>query len=418
MTIKRLEPSPLKKVPSTPSPARPPAPKLPLAPRVPSSIFEKLKPGGPVLKPKPPSPPATREEAVTRARELLEGPVKAAKQADGSIVVEDPTDVNSSSDLRGRRAEEAARQVADNAALEGEALDKLSPQDRARYLALKKTLQTTSTDKPNGDPVAALALQAMLLEGKLPGGELLKNLSKLNQQKLGEGIDRQQLLGDVVQELAVPEAIAQHNRGTCVATSIEIQLVQKDPAEYVRLVSGLASPEGQVTTRGGDVLKVEEGALTDTTGRSLSQRLLAPALMELGNGRADYSNADDKHHGGDVDGRSGLTAAQADVVLESLYGRDYAFLNTPGEKEKKAGTEFVLSELEAGRNVLVGLQWGTGGHKVLVTGTETRDGVDYVKIINPWGREELIPKDDFEQRLRNVNYDPAGPMRDLLGKLL
>lgn len=52
----------------------------------------------------------------------------------------------------------------------------------------------------------------------------------------------------------------------------------------------------------------------------------------------------------------------------------------------------MLEELAAGRDVLVGIKWGDGGHKVLVTGTETRDGVDYVKIINPWGREELIPR--------------------------
>ncbi len=165
------------------------------------------------------------------------------------------------------------------------------------------------------------------------------------------------------------------------------------------------------------MLTVEPGALTDDTNRTLSQRLLAPALMELGNGLSDYSNEDDKHHGPERDGLSGLTPAQADRILESLYDKDFAFQVTDDAKEKTAGTQFVMDELNAGRSVLVGLDWGGGGHKVLVVGSETRDGKDYVKIINPWGREESIPKDEFEQRLRNVNYDPNAGFKSFWDKL-
>ncbi|MDP1826742.1 MAG: hypothetical protein Q8L48_25955 [Archangium sp.] len=411
MAISRIKPPPPKTIPRPVSTPRP-APRQ--APQPPKSRFEPPKPKGPSLDGQRPA--VTRDEAIKRARELLEGPVKESKQADGSIVVEDAPYVNDAADVNGKRADEAARQIADNVALEGEALDKLSARDRARYLSVKKTLLEAGEGKPQGDPVAALALQTMLLEGKLDT-PLLTNLSKLNQQELAPGIDRQQLLSDVVQEVAVPEAIAQRNRGTCVPTSIEIQLVQQNPAEYVRLIAGLATPAGEVTTAGGDVLKREDGVLEDGTSRSLSQKLLAPALMELGDGLADYNNEEDKHVGGTLDGKSGLTAAQADVVLESLYGHDFAFQTTGSNEEKKAGTDFVLQELDAGRDVLVGIKWGDGGHKVLVTGTETRDGVDYVKIINPWGREELIPRDDFEARLRNVNYDPAAPIRDVLDRI-
>ncbi|MEW5743147.1 MAG: hypothetical protein AB1938_29805 [Myxococcota bacterium] len=371
------------------------------------------------LKPKPPMPPLdgqrttpTKSEAIARARELLNG--GPLERKDGtSVVVEDPTHVNSSRDTTGPRAEEALRQVGDNAQLEAEALAKLSPKDKARYLAVKDGLLAPSESKPNGDPVAALALQTMLLEGKLPGDKamggkdtLLGALAKVTTQELAEGIDRQALLADLVQEVAVPEAVAQRGRGTCVPTSIEIKLIQENPAEYVRLVSGLATPEGEVTTVGGDVLKREDGVLEDRTDRSVPQRLLAPALMELGNGLADYDNEVDQHHGGPLDGKKGLTAAQADVLLESLWGHDFAFQTTASAEEKKAGTDFVLEELAAGRSVLVALDWGTGSHKLLVTGSETRDGVEYVRVVNPWGREELIPRDDFEARLKNVNYDP------------
>jgi hypothetical protein len=399
MTISRLQPKALRLQPSAPRPAV----TAPVA-KKPKSEFEAPKTKGPVLDGRRP-PVTAKQEAIKRARELLEGPVKNTTGSNGHVVVEDAPYVNDGRDLEGPRADEAARQVADNVALEGAALDKLSAKDRARYLSVKKTLLAPGEGRPQGDPVAALALQTLLLEGKA-SGELLTSLSKLNQQELAPGIDRQQLLADVVQEVAVPEAIAQRNRGTCVPTSIEIQLAQQDPAEYVRLISGLASPKGEVTTAGGDVLEREPGVLDDGTSRSLSQKLLAPALMELGNARADYDNDADEHVGGSLDGKSGLTAAQADVLLESIYGRDFAFTNTGSAAEKKAGTEFVLEELEAGRDVLVGLKWGSGGHKVLVTGTETRDGVEYVRIVNPWGRQELISVADFEANLRNVNYDP------------
>lgn len=365
----------------------------------------------------------TRDEAITRARELLEG-APSSRTSGTSVITEDAPDVNDAGDVSGKRGSAALLQLGDNQQLEAEALLKLSPADRSRYLSVKDTLLEPSEGKPNGDPVGALALQTLLLEGKLPGAKdltgqdtLLGNLSRMNRQELGAGIDRQQLLSDVVQEVAVPSAVNQRSKGTCVPTSIEIQLLQTNPAEYARLVGGLASTAGEVTTAGGDTLKVEPDALTDSTGRSISQRLLAPALMEVANGRADYDNTDDRHEGGGIDGQKGLTASQADVLLESLYGRPFAFHRTESAREKEAGTDFVLSELGEGRSVVVGLKWGEGGHKVLAVGTETRDGVDYVKIINPWGREESIPREDFEARLRNVNFDPRGPAQSLWEKV-
>lgn len=361
-------------------------------------------------------PAGAKDEAIARARALLEtGRVpNTTATIENGIITNDAPNVNDPRDVSGERARDAKAQLLDNSRLEGDALMGLSPRDRERYQTVKASLLEPTPGKPDGDPVAALALQTMLLEGSLPGERagggrdtLLGGLAKLATQEVGAGIDRQQLLSDVVQEVASPMAINQSTKGTCVPTSIQMQLIQNNPAEYVRLVSGLASPAGEVTTAGGDVLKVEPDALTDATGRSVSQRLLAPALMELGNGRADYDNADDKHTGGDPGSNElGLTPSQADRVLESLYGRDFAFSSTGSAAEKAAGTQMVMDELAAGRSVLVGLDWIGGGHKVLVTGTETRDGQEYLTIMNPWGRQESILRSEFEERLRNVNYDP------------
>ncbi len=69
--------------------------------------------------------------------------------------------------------------------------------------------------------------------------------------------------------------------------------------------------------------------------------------------------------------------------------------------------DIIDTQLEAGRNVPVALSWGDDGyHKVLVTGTETVDGQEYVTYTNPWGREERMPREEFEARLADINYDP------------
>lgn len=357
-----------------------------------------------------PAPPVrvSPSEAIERARQLLEGTPVEERRDDGSIIISNPPYVNAEESEKRKRA--AQQQLQTNSALETAALGRMSPEDRQKYLETKEVL----LQAPNADPVAALALQMMLLEGRLPGAPALGNcdsvldgLHNLATQELGEGIDRQQLLSDVVQEIAVPESIAQRTFGTCAPTATEIQLAKDNPAEYVRLISGLASPEGEVTTLGGDVLRVEEGAVGGDSKRSVSQQLLAPALMELGNGDLEYSNEEDGNYDENGERRgAGLSARGVDTLLESLYGRDFAYMNTGSAEEREAGVDFIEEELAAGRDVLIGVDWGDGGHKLLVTGVEERDGERYFRVINPWGQVELIPVTEVEDRLRNVNYDP------------
>ncbi len=349
--------------------------------------------------------------AIDDARTLLTRgrPSWGTQTIENSTVTNDAPKVNDRADVNGRRGQQARTQLLDNAPLERDALMRLSPADQERYQTVKDALLEPAPGRRNGDPVAALALQTTLLEGGLPGDRalggsdtLLSGLEHMATQEVAPGIDRQQLLSDVVQEVATPQAVAQSTKGTCMATSIEIQLLRDNPAEYVRLVSGLASPDASVRTAGGDQLAVEPTALTDDTGRSVSQRLLAPALMELGNGSADYDNTTDLHS----TGGNGLSTQQADTVLGSLYGRDFAFSDVRTDEERARGTQQVMDELASGNSVVVGLQWIEFGHAVLATGREQRGDELYVNIINPWGREESILASEFQERLLMVNYDP------------
>ncbi len=349
--------------------------------------------------------------AIDDARTLLTRgrPSWGTQTIENSTVTNDAPKVNDRADVNGRRGQQARTQLLDNAPLERDALMRLSPADQERYQTVKDALLEPAPGRRNGDPVAALALQTTLLEGGLPGDRalggsdtLLSGLEHMATQEVAPGIDRQQLLSDVVQEVATPQAVAQSTKGTCMATSIEIQLLRDNPAEYVRLVSGLASPDASVRTAGGDQLAVEPTALTDDTGRSVSQRLLAPALMELGNGSANYDNTTDLHS----TGGNGLSTQQADTVLGSLYGRDFAFSDVRTDDERARGNQQVMDELASGNSVVVGLQWIEFGHAVLATGREQRGDELYVNIINPWGREESILASEFQERLLMVNYDP------------
>lgn len=367
----------------------------PVAPRAkaPASSFQAAKPTKVALQ-------TPQQDAARRARQVLSASKPVGTQG---TVVEDPTDVNDGNDVSGPRADAARAELAANLVAEGTALGALSSTDRTSYLALKRELQR------GGDPVAGLALQTMLLEGcftKHP--QLLANLNGVLMQPLTPEIPRHILLPELVQELATPASMNQTSKGTCVPTSINMQLAMNDPAEYVRLISGLATPEGSVVTRGGDVLQREPGVFEDGTVRSIPQKLLAPALMELGNGAHEYDNATDTHTGQFLwfkQESHGLSAERTDRALESLYGRDFAYHSTNSERDRSRALDFVREQVGSGGSVLTAVRWGDGAHEVLVTGTETRDGVEHVRYQNPWGTIEVMPMDEFKARMLFINYE-------------
>ncbi len=383
---------------SNPVVPRPPARAKPAAP-TPASAFSPASAVRVALR------PPVVSDAVRHTRQVLERLITSKSPRGAGVVVEDAPDVNDPQDVSGRRAEEARAALATNTLAERVALMQLSESDRAAYLAVRRELL-----RDGGDPVAALALQTMLLEGRLARHpQLLANLQAVVSQALAPELDRQQLLADLVQEVAVPEAINQTSKGTCVPTAIGIQLAMNDPAEYVRLVSGLATPEGTVVTRGGDVLRREPGVFDDGTSRSTAQRLLAPALMELGNGDHEYDNGADQNQERVLwwtNEYQGLYPEQADRILESLYGRDFAYHSLGSQTERERAMDYVSERLAQGESVLVAVAWGDGGHQLLVTGTELVDGVEYVRYVNPWGRVERLPMSEFVERMRAVNYDP------------
>lgn len=219
--------------------------------------------------------------------------------------------------------EDTRKQITENAPLEEEALAALSSEEQAAFKELRALVQD--------DPMALLSLQKLLAEKSLTQGEkshgskrLLDELTALSKATLAEGLDRKNLLTDTIQEIAMPSAINQTSRGTCTVTTLQILMAKEHPAEYTRLIAGLASTSGEVKLANGDLIKREPGTeKPDDTTRSDSSRLWQPALMEYGNGKdIDYDNAKDTNIRSDgKDLGMGLTMSGVKTAMEALLDK-------------------------------------------------------------------------------------------------
>jgi hypothetical protein len=291
---------------------------------------------------------------------------------------------------------------------EQEALEKLAPPDREAYQAIATEL--------NSDPVARMTLRNLLLDGRLPGDNdlaagksLLANLSTLATQPLADGIDRQDLLADVLAHVEDPITISQKQQNTCGPTTGQLILAKQEPAEYVRLAAGLATPEGSVTLQNGETIKRKpDWNDANDDERTVGNQLFQSALMEYANGKYDYDNVNDTRrvdlslYAVDIPGM--LPKEMANLV-ESLTGRDhdvnYSFMSD------KVSPEFEAALAKAGPGsevpIIVNYNVDGGGvsntspHYLLVTGYDAESGM--VSISNPWGREEKVALDELQKHL-------------------
>ena len=330
-----------------------------------------------------------------------------------------------SNDSDAGRVRDAKAAISANAALEQQALAKLSPEDRAKYnrvaaqlaskpearLVLQNWLTQNTLGK--GGTVPASCRQ-LIAESRPPlvggpkaagGGDLLTQLDRLAGQPVAPGVDQAQLLSEVVRETANPACINQMGKGTCVATSVSIKLNLANPAEYVRLISGLASPQGSVKLANGDTIR-REGDWNDTTGRSQSVRLLQPALMDYGN-QGEYNNTKDKSTWWGLGSSGGTASWGRDKMLEGLFDKTFDTVEVlPWERD--VIFDRVAKQANSGSPVSVAVKWQDGGHAILVTGV--RDGRVY--FTNPWGQKESVSVADFKRHLSSAAFDKTGGVFD------
>ncbi len=222
------------------------------------------------------------------------------------------------------------------------------------------------------------------LAGKdLSGGTMLSHLQAMATAPLARGIDRADVLSSTMNEVKDPTRIEQRRQSTCAATSTTLVLVGRSPAEYVRLIGGMASEQGAATLAGGQPLRRNDGSISDArSGRSVSERLLQDAFMDYANGSMNYNVSTDDSGEGD----GGLTSAESARLNSGVFGQPYRSVTgganyAPRDAgvlarswaSLKSGFEFVTFQHDASRPMAtlqarsgtptqIGMRWGQEAH--------------------------------------------------------
>ena len=145
--------------------------------------------------------------------------------------------------------------------------------------------------------LASLRASGALARPDAHGRSLLANLTVLAKlaPPAGAPYTAGEILAQAIAHVADPAVIAQGNRNTCGATTVQYVLATEQPAEYVRLVAGLAGA-GKATLRGGQAMALPaDGVPRDDTSRDDVERLVQTAFQNYGGDfRGTYSNATDR----------------------------------------------------------------------------------------------------------------------------
>lgn len=405
MKLPFLSPRPSVPTPKPSTPARVATPK----PSAPAPVASSFKPAAPVN-----VAPADRL-AATKAFLLNQPDPMAAKERQLSMLA---AHLPPGPDRDGVREQVTALRTAAKQKLmtdlETVAVQQLPKDQKEQYLALTQDL------KGANEPVARLSLQTMLIDGKLDP-RVLSGLNGLLTQPMAPGIDRHQLLADLTTELADPSNIRQGDHVTCAAVSASLMLLQENPAEYVRVVAGLASPGGAVTLESGATLNRVDVSFSDD--RSAVQRLVAPAMMDAA--APEGLSYDGKHgyftnaHGQPVNEKGQVVSedhAQRRLPAEwtsrllgrALDGRfqSYDVGSIATGAEQAAALKVILSASGRGP-VAVSVEGADfdaqGLHSVVVQGLSAdKKSVTY---LDPNGAQHEMPLDTFMGAIRRFSAD-------------
>ncbi|NOK38390.1 hypothetical protein HMI49_34855 [Corallococcus exercitus] len=233
-----------------------------------------------------------------------------------------------------------------------------------------------------------------LMDRDATGGTLLSNLARLAKGPLHPGVGearRGELMRGVLQETARAYEVNQSVFGTCTVTSMQYELVRDNPAEYARIMAGLAGPNGRVDMRGGGTLELQADSLPQNAlqGRSFSEALFQSSLMEFANGVDEYHvqgpNGDESISpiGNTYQGQYGDSMVRA---VSALFGRQFAEWGT-NDQTRDAQLDFLRKYQPKGPNDPVLIAFFTspdaqaGAHAVTFVKVEG----DRVFFRNPWG---------------------------------
>ncbi|WP_370942048.1 hypothetical protein AB5J62_23365 [Amycolatopsis sp. cg5] len=247
-----------------------------------------------------------------------------------------------------------------------------------------------------GSGVTTPVIEKRALKGGKTLVQLLVELLVITPHPDLRGINREQLLGDVLTEIIDPNGQTnQGYAGTCVPTSMQTLMMTVNPAEYVRLQVGWLSSAGVVELADGTaadvpagVLQVGRYAVTPAlqpdgsfvpgssdpfSMRTFSEIAFQGAMIKLGwGGRFPANN-------GTEDGikavfaavfAGGLLPQEAKRVADALFGVNFMLApvsGTPATPEFAASQQAIaktfLDDLDSRQQpVLLATYWGNDPH--------------------------------------------------------
>lgn len=256
------------------------------------------------------------------------------------------------------------------------------------------------------NPVLLYNLDILLRDDRFTP-EVLIGLEQLEDPGflLADGIQREELLLQVIRDIAAPQSIRQGGKSTCSATSVQIALAIKNPGRYIQIAGALASREGDASTIVPG-LRRDEGTpiKDDDSGRSITTRILNPAFMEYG-GFGDYDDRLDVQKLGPVTLGSGLNQLEKKRLYEGVlgekasnYGAGWNRLIGPLRNRTFRNVKDALSE---GKTVMASINVqdpdGTyaGGHAVVMRHMDS----EYAYMVNPWGKLQKVPLEEIRREL-------------------
>lgn len=216
------------------------------------------------------------------------------------------------------------------------------------------------------------------------GKTILENVHRMQTGPNKPGVNGVGLADDTIKALNDRSHISQGPHGTCGAASLQNVMMGKDPAEVTRIVKGLAA-DGQVTTRGGHVMKAGTGSLnwhkdvSITTDKSVESRsdldiifqsaamrsiALVGGDMDALGGLADYNvNKDNGDASSVATGDSASDPLHLTRLAENITGKNY-------DQDHLWGTySEMVTNANAGKEPIALFSPSGGGmHYVTVTG--------------------------------------------------
>ena len=174
-------------------------------------------------------------------------------------------------------------------------------------------------------------------------------------------------------EAAKPTEINQSGAGTCGATSATYMMSRTNPAEYVRLTTGLCSPSGSVQMANGETLNRGVDCIRPdlANGRSATERVLQNSLSDYANGATPYNTH--TNLGG------GIGGDEARKMLSAMFNHKH-IRQASEEGVTPQGITDICDKRQP-KESFVALSWGGGNHFVAVDKVDK----DYVYFRNPHG---------------------------------